>query len=57
MQIIYNTAKPFDLLLKKQKVEKGETYRPMYYVVEQSVDEGLLLYHTQDNPRCPAPTD
>ena len=46
MQIIYNTAKPFDLLLKKQKVEKGETYRPMYYVVEQSVDEGLLLYHT-----------
>ena len=46
MQIIYNTAKPFDRLLKKQKVKIGETYRPMYYVVEQSVDEGLLLYHT-----------
>ena len=46
MQIIYNTVKPFDQLLKKQKVKKGETYRPMYYVVEQPVDEGLLLYHT-----------
>lgn len=46
MQIIYNTAKPFDQLLKKQKVNKGETYRPMYYVVEQPVDGGLLLYHT-----------
>ena len=46
MQIIYNTAKPFDQLLKKQKMRKGETYRPMYYVVEQPVDEGLLLYHT-----------
>lgn len=46
MQIIYNTAKPFDQLLKKQKVKKGEAYRPMHYVVEQPVDEGLLLYHT-----------
>lgn len=46
MQIIYNTAKPFDQLLKKQKVKKGEAYRPMYYVVEQPVEEGLLLYHT-----------
>lgn len=46
MQIIYNTVKPFDQLLKKQKVKEGETYRPMYYVVEQPVDEGLLLYHT-----------
>ena len=46
MQIIYNTAKPFDKLLKKQKPKAGATYRPMYYVVEQPVDEGLLLYHT-----------
>ena len=46
MQTIHQTAKPFDQLLKKQKVKKGETYRPMYYVVEQPVDEGLLLYHT-----------
>ena len=46
MQTIYQTTKPFDQLLKKQKVKKGETYRPMYYVVEQPVDEGLLLYHT-----------
>lgn len=46
MQIIYDIAKPFDKLLKKQKVKVGEQYRPMYYVVEQSVDEGLLLYHT-----------
>ena len=46
MQIIYQTAKPFDQLLKKQKMQPGQTYRPMYYVVEQPVDEGLLLYHT-----------
>lgn len=46
MQIIYQTAKPFDKLLKKQKMQPGQTYRPMYYVVEQPVDEGLLLYHT-----------
>lgn len=46
MQTIYQTAKPFDQLLKKQKLEAGQTYRPMYYVVEQPVDEGLLLYHT-----------
>lgn len=46
MQIIYQIAKPFDQLLKKQKVKKGETYRPMYYVVDQPVEEGLLLYHT-----------
>ena len=46
MQTIYQTAKPFDLLLKKQKMAAGQTYRPMYYVVEQPVEEGLLLYHT-----------
>ena len=46
MQIIYQTAKPFDLLLKKQMMAAGQTYRPMYYVVEQPVEEGLLLYHT-----------
>ena len=45
MQRIYQTAKPFDQLLKKQKMKAGEQYRPMYYVVEQPVDEGLLLYH------------
>ena len=46
MKIIYDIAKPFDKLLKKQKIKAGEQYRPMYYVVEQPVDEGLLLYHT-----------
>ena len=46
MQIIYQTVKPFDKLLKKQKAKPGLKYRPMYYVVEQPVDEGLLLYHT-----------
>jgi radical SAM protein with 4Fe4S-binding SPASM domain len=46
MQILYQTVKPFDQLLKKQKVKLGQKYRPMYYVVEQPVDEGLLLYHT-----------
>lgn len=46
MQTIYQTVSPLDQLLKKQKVKNGEAYRPMYYVVEQPVDEGLLLYHT-----------
>ena len=46
MRTVYQTAKPFDKLLKPQKVKIGEKYRPMYYVVEQPVDEGLLLYHT-----------
>lgn len=46
MQIIYHTVKPFDKLLKPQKVKQGEKYRPMYYVVEQLVEEGMLLYHT-----------
>ena len=46
MQTIYQTAQPFDQLLKKQKKRPGQTYRPMYYVVEQPVEEGLLLYHT-----------
>ena len=46
MQIIYDNAKPFDKLLKKQRIKDGEQYRPMYYVVEQPVDEGLLRYHT-----------
>lgn len=46
MQIIYQTVKPFDKLLKPQKIKNGEKYRPMYYVVEQPVEEGLLLYHT-----------
>ena len=46
MQTIYQTAKPFDQLLKKQKMAAEQTYRPMYYVVEQPVEEGLLLYHT-----------
>ena len=46
MQTILQIAKPFNKLLKKQKVKPGQQYRPMYYVVEQPVEEGLLLYHT-----------
>ena len=46
MQTIYQTVKPLDKLLKKQKIKPRQYYRPMYYVVEQPVDEGLLLYHT-----------
>ena len=46
MQTIYQTAEPFDQLLKKQVADAGQMYRPMNYVVEQPVDEGLLLYHT-----------
>lgn len=46
MQTIYQTAEPFDQLLKKQEPEAGQMYRKMNYVVEQPVEEGLLLYHT-----------
>ena len=46
MQTINEIAEPFDQLLKKQVPEAGQMYRPMNYVVEQPVDEGLLLYHT-----------
>jgi radical SAM protein with 4Fe4S-binding SPASM domain len=46
MQIIRETIKPFDQLLKKQKRRQGETYRLMNFVVEQPVEDGLLLYHT-----------
>ena len=46
MQTIHQTAEPFDQLLRNQKPAAGQTYRPMNYVVEQPVEEGLLLYHT-----------
>ncbi len=46
MRTIYDVVSPFDQLLKKQKVKPRQQYRPMYYVVEQPVEEGLLLYHT-----------
>ena len=46
MQTIYQTTEPFDQLLKKQEPDAGQMYRPMNYVVEQPVEEGLLLYHT-----------
>lgn len=46
MQTIYQTAEPFDQLLKNQKPAAGQMYRPMNYVVDQPVEEGLLLYHT-----------
>ncbi len=45
MQIITPTTKPFDELLTPQKLTDGVHYRPMHFVVEQAVDEGLLLYH------------
>ena len=46
MQTIYLTSEPFDQLLMNQEPAAGQTYRPMSYVVEQPVEEGLLLYHT-----------
>lgn len=46
MQTIYQTTEPFDQLLKNQEPDVGQIYRPMNYVVEQPVEEGLLLYHT-----------
>ena len=39
MQTIYQTAEPFDLLLKNQEPAAGQIYRPMNYVVEQPVEE------------------
>lgn len=46
MQTIYQTSEPFDQLLKNQELDTEQMYRPMNYVVEQPVEEGLLLYHT-----------
>ncbi len=46
MKEITTSAEPLASLLDKQDVEDGQTYRPMIFVVEQPVDEGLLLYHT-----------
>lgn len=46
MQIITEIAKPFDKILRKQRGRPKVNYRPMNFVVEQPVDDGLLLYHT-----------
>jgi len=46
MKEITKIAEPLDNLLRKQETEDGQTYRPMNFVVEQPVAEGLLLYHT-----------
>lgn len=46
MKEITTVTEPLDSLLNKQEVEDGQMYRPMSFVVEQPVDEGLLLYHT-----------
>lgn len=46
MKEIKTSTEPLDSLLNKQEVEDGQTYRPMSFVVEQPVDDGLLLYHT-----------
>ncbi len=46
MKEIITSAEPFDSLLNRQEVEDGQMYRPISFVVEQPVDEGLLLYHT-----------
>jgi len=46
MKEIKTIAEPLDSLLNKQEAVDRETYRPMTFVVEQPVDDGLLLYHT-----------
>lgn len=46
MKEIKTSAEPLDSLLNKQEARDGQAYRPMSFVVEQPVDEGLLLYHT-----------
>lgn len=46
MKEITTVSEPLDRLLNKQEVEDGQIYRPISFVVEQPVDEGLLLYHT-----------
>jgi len=46
MKEIKSIANPLASLLNKQEIEVGQAYRPMYFVVELPVDEGLLLYNT-----------
>ncbi|MBQ8656249.1 MAG: radical SAM protein [Prevotella sp.] len=47
MKTICNPATPYDRLLGRQPILTNERhYRPMNFVIEQPVDNGLLLYHT-----------
>lgn len=46
MKEITTVAEPLDSLLNRQEIEDGQIYRPMSFVVEQPIVEGLLLYHT-----------
>ena len=46
MKIIIPTASTFEQVVGRQKRADGQQYRLMTYVVQQSVDDGLLLYNT-----------
>ena len=46
MKIIIPTASTFEQVVGRQKRAEDQCYRLMTYVVQQSVDDGLLLYNT-----------
>lgn len=47
MKTICNPATPYEQLLGRQPIQpQVHHYRPMRFVIEQPVNDGLLLYHT-----------
>ena len=45
MKLLQDYASTLIGLLKDQRLQEGEEYRLMHFVVQQSVEEGLLLYN------------
>ncbi|MBO6081852.1 MAG: radical SAM protein [Bacteroidales bacterium] len=45
MTLLQDYASPLSGLLKDQRLQEGESYRLMHFVVQLPVDEGLLLYN------------
>ena len=45
MKLLQEKASILSGLLKDQRLQEGESYRLMHFVVQLPVEEGLLLYH------------
>ena len=45
MKLLQDYASPLPGLLKDQRLQEGESYRLMHFVVQLPVEEGLLLYN------------
>lgn len=45
MNIIHKTADIVDIILDKQVIRSNVIYRPLTYLIKQTVEEGMLLYN------------